>query len=69
VSTLSEIEEAVKSLTTAEIERLESRLRELRHARPATEASQNLNARFAGVISLRQDPLDWQRQVRAVVTT
>ncbi|MBA2432343.1 MAG: hypothetical protein H0V56_09525 [Chthoniobacterales bacterium] len=66
MSTLSEIEEAVKSLTTAELER---RLRELRHARPATEASQNLNARFAGVISLRQDPLDWQRQVRAVVTT
>jgi len=62
---ISEIEDAVKSLTTAELKRLEYRLRELRQARPATEASENLSARFAGVISLSQDPLDWQRRVRS----
>ncbi|CAN5799772.1 hypothetical protein BH20VER1_BH20VER1_14950 [soil metagenome] len=62
---ISEIEDAVKSLTTAELKRLEYRLRELRQTRPETEASENLSARFAGVISLSQDPLDWQRRVRS----
>ena len=65
MSTLAEIEEAVPRLSTEELEHLEGRLKELRQERAATQRPARTNLEeFAGVLSLREDPLEWQRHIR-----
>jgi hypothetical protein len=65
MSTLAEIEAAVPGLTLEELDRLEARLRELRHKRIAGKQRPLTNlAQFAGVLRLAEDPLEWQRRIR-----
>ena len=65
MSTLAEIEAAVPNLNAEELERLETRLRELReqHRMARGQTPTNL-AEFTGVLRLPNDPLDWQRRMR-----
>ncbi len=65
MSTFAEIEAAVPSLNTAELERLEARLRELRLQRQAARRDTPTNlTEFAGSLRLTEDPLKFQRRVR-----
>jgi hypothetical protein len=63
MSTLAEIEAAAKALPTPEkVELVRSLNRQLERelaVRPEVDI-----AKFAGTISLAQDPLEWQRAVR-----
>ncbi len=65
MSTLAEIEAAVPNLSAQELERLETRLREVREQhRAARRQTQTDLAEFAGVLRLTDDPLDAQRRMR-----
>jgi hypothetical protein len=65
VSTLAEIEAAAQNLTLHELRQLERRVQKLREQRALAETPQDINDHSHGVIRLPQDPLTWQRQVRA----
>ncbi len=66
MSTLAEVEAAIVGLSVGELAQLEDSLRKLRHQR-AAEVEPALPptdlAGFAGVLSLTEDPLAWQRKI------
>jgi hypothetical protein len=65
MSTLVEIEAAARKLPTAEKEQLLKYLAALLDGeRPGPAPAGDLSE-FSGVIRLREDPLEWQHQVRS----
>lgn len=64
MSTLTDIEAAVPSLSLQELERLETVLRQAKNQKAATSLQQTNLSEFSGIITLREDPLAWQRKVR-----
>lgn len=67
MSILAEIEAAVPSLSSEELEHLETLLRELRRQRAAADEQRRAPtslAEFAGTVRLTEDPLAWQRRSR-----
>ena len=64
MSTLAEIEAAVPTLSIQELERLETVLRQAKDQKAANPLRQTNLSEFSGIITLREDPLAWQRKVR-----
>ena len=64
MSSLAEIEAAVPSLSMQELERLKTVLRQAMDEREAQRLPRTTLTEFSGILTLREDPLAWQREVR-----